>query len=114
MPVISSSSPSSLYPLSAQSTLSIIWFPGRDWLNNWLDKYIGYVHHGDLRYLIHSNLGSVGGYKDIKLLSNPSIINRAWWWLGEVIGDFKAPIKDHSIGLYCQKLAAFAHKRSAI
>lgn len=81
-----------------------------------LDNYVGYVHHGDMRYLTKGKNEQKGEYYDVMLLSNPGLLDRlAWWFEGlkeNWKGGAKEAIDDHSIGLYCAKLRTYAKKRN--
>ena len=51
-------------------------------------------------------------YKDLKVISNPSIIYRFFWYWPALVANLKSPKQDHSIDIYCEKLAAYATHRS--
>lgn len=88
--------------------------PYQSWVTSFLDKFGGYVHHGDLRFLTRSTMESDDNYEDVLLLSNPNIVHRAQWWIKGFLKKPGAPINDHSIDTYCKKLKAFAAKRGSI
>jgi hypothetical protein len=56
-------------------------------------------------------------YIGLKVISNPSLVYRFFWYWPALFanrnGPWKAPISDHSIDLYCDKLAAYAKRRIA-
>ncbi|MEH6405323.1 MAG: lipase family protein [Sneathiella sp.] len=80
-----------------------------DWLTRFLTRYAGYVHFGDMRYLTHVEAGPDQGFKDLKLLSNPSMMLRLGWVFGRWINTWgKGAVSDHSITLYRLKLKAYA------
>lgn len=72
-----------------------------------LNNFVGYRHHGDMRYLT----GCKEDFSDLTLIPNPDLIDRIRWVLQRLAGDWKAGISDHSIDLYCAKLEAYAFKR---
>ena len=78
-----------------------------DWLVKLLERVIGYRHHGDMRYLTACR----GDYTDLRLISNPTIIDRAVRFVKRVLGQWSAPLSDHGIENYCKKLSAHAKAR---
>lgn len=72
-----------------------------------LNNFVGYRHHGDMRYLT----GCKEDFSDLTLISNPDLIDRARWMLQRLADDWRAGVCDHSIDLYCAKLEAYAFKR---
>lgn len=71
--------------------------------------FLGYRHHGDMRFLTACK----PDYSDLKLLSNPDLFDRLGRWIKRVITNKKAAFMDHGIANYCNKLKAYAIKRSA-
>lgn len=93
---------------------AVVWVAGRipqptlrDWLRRFLKQYQGYRHHGDMRYLTACK----DDFSDLRLISNPDLIDRISWMLERLVGDWKAGINDHSIALYCAKLEEYAFRR---
>ncbi|WP_257294029.1 Mbeg1-like protein [Endozoicomonas sp. YOMI1] len=75
-----------------------------------LDKVSGYRHHGDMRYLTACK----ADHNDLRLLQNPSLIDRAWRLCNRVVTCGPTVIaSDHSIQAYSTKLSAYAEKRSS-
>ena len=84
------------------------------WLSRFLEKFHGYVHFGDMRYL--TDVVSSGGdkYAGLKLISNPSLPLRVSWWARRMIFTFgRAAYWDHSISSYRDKLRAYAIGRQS-
>jgi triacylglycerol lipase len=89
------------------------WFPGTKWLVNFLRKIKGYVHYGDMRFLIHVEAEGQALIEQIDLLCNPSFFERVMKVFGRLMSTrFKAAAEDHSISLYRTKLCAYALKRN--
>lgn len=89
------------------------WFPGTNWLVNFLRKFKDYAHYGDMRYLIHVKAEGEELIKKIELLSNPSFFERVKRVLPRLFfSRGKAGASDHSISLYRRKLRAYALKRN--
>ena len=84
-------------------------------VSNFLRKFKGYVHYGDMRYLNHVEAGVDDRYPGLILHSNPSFPTRAYWvvrrWLAT---SGKAAGSDHSINLYREKLKAYALERGKV
>ncbi len=72
--------------------------------------FMGYRHHGDMRFLTACK----SDYSDLKLLSNPDLFDRLGRWIKRVITNRKAGFTDHGIANYCNKLKAYAIKRSTL
>ncbi len=72
--------------------------------------FMGYRHHGDMRFLTACK----PDYNDLKLLSNPDLFDRLGRWIKRVITNRKAGFTDHGIANYCNKLKAYAIKRSTL
>jgi dienelactone hydrolase len=79
-----------------------------DWLVDLLHKIVGYRHHGDMRYLTACK----SDYSDLRLISNPTIIDRAFRFIKRVTTNWQAPATDHFIDNYCSKLRAYANHRN--
>jgi hypothetical protein len=45
------------------------------------------------------------------LLSNPSVVYRFFWYWPALIKNWRSPLRDHSIDVYCQKLEDWTIKR---
>ena len=80
-----------------------------DKAEEFLDKLSGYRHFGDLRYL--SDVGE-GRFKDVRLLSNPPLIDRVVWMWRRVAKSIFVPIKSHSMEIYRKKLTHIANDRN--
>ena len=79
-------------------------------VQNWLEKFQGYWHYGDIRYLTACKQGS---YEDVKLLAGQvTIFKRLWMWIRSGFG-FKSFVRDHSISIYRKKLAVLAIRRNS-
>jgi hypothetical protein len=74
-------------------------------LQELIKGFIGYDHHGDLRYLTSCN-----DFKDVKVVANYSEFFRliASW------KNRKESIKHHDMKVYCEKLAQYALKRKEV
>jgi len=70
-------------------------------------QFRGYRHHGDMRYLTDCREDC----SDVRLVSNPNLVDRAVSIVKRLAADIKAGVRDHAIALYCEKLEAFAIKR---
>lgn len=79
----------------------------RSWLIRFLNNFVGYRHHGDMRYLTACS----EDFSDLRLICNPDLIDRASWMLQRLAANWKAGIGDHSITEYCSKLEAYAVRR---
>ena len=77
-------------------------------IGDWLAKYGGYLHCGDMRYLTNC---AKGAYHKVELLYYIS-----WWqrMIGFFVGKspFKKIIADHGIKVYRQKLIVIAERRA--
>ena len=51
-------------------------------------------------------------YDDLELLANPSVIYRFFWYWPALIANWKSPVKNHAIDVYCAKLLAYANRRN--
>lgn len=81
-----------------------------DKLESSLDKLGGYRHFGDLRYLTDV---AEGRFNDVRLLSNPPVIDRIIWMGSHVTKfSFLVPIKSHSMAIYRKKLKHIANDRN--
>ena len=89
------------------------WLHLPNWLTQFLERFQGYVHFGDMRYLSHVNAGDNDKFPNLRLLSNPSLPLRARWVIIRWISTFgRSGIEDHSISLYRRKLKAYALSRN--
>ncbi len=81
-----------------------------------LTRYRGYVHYGDMRYLNHvADQADAKGipYEGLALLSNPALPYRVWWLFRRWIATWgKAAADDHSSVTYSEKLKAYARRRN--
>jgi hypothetical protein len=83
--------------------------------SQFLRRFKGYVHYGDMRYLNHVEPGLDDRFPGLVLHSNPSFPLRAVWVVRRWIATGgKAAITDHAIDLYRGKLKAYALSRSKI
>ncbi len=89
--------------------------PFTDWLANFFSRFRDYIHYGDMRYLTHVDDGPDEdgiAYKDLNVISNPSITFTFIWLMKRWMATFgKAAVSDHSILTYCEKLKAHALRR---
>jgi len=84
-------------------------------ISNFLRRFKGYVHYGDMRYLNHVDPGSDEHFKGLVLHSNPALPIRAGWVIRRWIATGgKAAATDHSISLYRKKLKAYAISRRRV
>ena len=75
------------------------------WSKNLAKKFIGYAHHGDMRYLTDCK-----DFPKVKLISNYNEFFRlVGLWKNK-----KESVKHHEINIYCEKLAQYALKRLII
>ncbi len=81
----------------------------RAWLGKFLESFRGYRHHGDMRYLTACREDC----RDLRLIANPSLIDRAVWVLQRLAVEWKAGFRDHGIANYCTKLEAYALRRQS-
>lgn len=90
------------------------WAPAPlDWLIRFLERFQGYVHFGDMRYLTHADGGEGDLYPGLVLHSNPSLPLRANWWVRRMLATYgRAGYEDHSIACYRRKLRAYAIRRN--
>lgn len=72
-----------------------------------LDKFRGYRHHGDMRYLSDCD----AEFSNLRLISNPEQLDRIVWLIRRLIADWKSGYRDHAINEYCTKLEKYALKR---
>ena len=73
------------------------------------EKVAGYRHHGDMRYLTAS---SKADFSDLRLIQNPSLIDRTIRFIKRFLFNYKAIATDHFLEGYCSKLAAYAEYRN--
>lgn len=84
------------------------------WLVTFLDRFAGYVHFGDMRYLRYADPEAGGGYKNVELISNPSVLVRGGWVVRRwVTTRGRGGAIDHSIATYRKKLRSIAIDRNA-
>lgn len=89
------------------------WLNMPSWLIHWIERFQGYVHFGDMRYLNHVPAGSNDDFPDLRLISNPSLPLRAKWIIARWISTSgRSGIEDHSISPYRRKLRAYAMSRN--
>lgn len=69
----------------------------------------GYRHVGDMRYLTNA---TPPNYSDVTLIANPDFFDRALWTVQSLLKNWKAGYERHSIQEYCDKLAAYALKKT--
>ena len=81
----------------------------RGWLLKVLQRFRGYRHHGDMRYLTACK----DDFSNLHLIPNPNLIDRGRRLLLRIASDWKAGFRDHGIATYIAKLEAFATKRLA-
>jgi hypothetical protein len=78
-----------------------------------IERFQGYVHFGDMRYLNHVTAGANDTFPNLRLISNPSLPLKASWVISRWISTFgRSGIEDHSISLYRRKLKAYALNRN--
>ena len=82
-----------------------------DWLERMLDKLNGYRHFGDMRYL--SDVGE-GKFHEVRLLTNPPVLDRAVWAARRMGRSLLVPIKSHGMRIYRRKLLHIANDRSRL
>jgi hypothetical protein len=70
-------------------------------------QFRGYRHHGDMRYLTACD----DEFRTLRLVANPSLVDRAVSIVRRLMADIKAGFRDHAIAIYCDKLEAFAVQR---
>lgn len=90
-----------------------------------LEKFRGYRHYGDMRYINHC---FEEDYSDVQVIPNLGQIDRIFLYIGRMgrvlvsprslwgkgYNVFASSISDHSIDLYGAKLLAYARKRNSI
>ena len=89
------------------------WIPlPLDLVAEFLERFQGYVHFGDMRYLNHVNAAG-DDFPNLRLIANPSLPLRAGWVVSRWISTFgRSGLEDHSISLYRKKLKAYALGRN--
>ena len=91
--------------------LSVLHAP--DFVLRFLERFQGYTHFGDMRYLNHVDAGGDDTFDGLRLIANPSLPVRFVWWVRRVTTTFgRAALSDHKIGLYRRKLRAYALHRN--
>ena len=78
------------------------------WLQKLISKFEGYFHIGDMRYLTDCKPGK---YDEVKLTYAVSSWKRMWTFFKGAFGASKF-VKDHSIGIYREKLAIIALRKN--
>jgi hypothetical protein len=78
---------------------------GLTWL---LEKFRGYRHHGDMRYLTDCK----ADFSDLRLESNPEQFDRIVWLVKRLATEWRAGYQDHAIARYCAKLERYALRRA--
>jgi len=78
-------------------------------LANWLKRYTGYFHSGDMRFLKKSKQEN---YVDTGLLPHTSFVHRIKLWVNSKRA--KKGVEDHSVRVYRKKLAAIAIDRNSV
>jgi len=74
-------------------------------IQDFAKNFLGYAHHGDMRYLSHCK----ENFEDLKVISNYNeFIRLAGLWTHR-----KESVKHHAIDIYCEKLANWAIKQLA-
>ena len=88
--------------------LGILPYVGRWLQKKLLEKFNGYIHGGNMRYLTNCDAGK---YEEVRLLYSVSFAYRLKAWF---LGNFKYNkfLADHSISIYRKKLAIIAVKRN--
>ncbi len=74
-------------------------------LQEWIKGFLGYDHHGDLRYLTPCD-----DVKDVKVIANYNELFR----LAALWKNRRESIKHHDMIVYCDKLAQYALKRKEV
>lgn len=72
-----------------------------------LKRFVGYRHHGDMRYLTACR----DDFSDLRLIANPDFIDKTQWMLHRLIGNLRAGLTDHAVEQYRRKLEAYALRR---
>ena len=101
------------------SLIRVLPGPFRKWAVDHLKKIRGYRHGGDQRYLTRAKRRQEpeqpATYLDLKVYTSPSLWDR---WGPSLpafaTGRINSLFGDHSISLYVEKLAAYAHARRAL
>ena len=79
-------------------------------LEEMVDKLNGYRHFGDQRYLTDVEGGE---FHTVRLLPNPSAVDRAVWFWRHLAKSLRLPLNNHKMSLYRHKLRAVALKRNS-
>jgi len=83
----------------------------RNFLVTYFKKMIGYRHHGDMRSLTECSSDSL----NLILVANPNFIDRGYQFVRRLITTKgTAPVADHDIEIYCEKLKEYALNRNKI
>lgn len=100
--------PPAYVPTILLFVLRVLNVPAFGLLKGLIGKVSGYVHYGDMRFLRRAKGPD---YKDLQVLSNPSVIYRFFWYWPALLASWMSPIKNHSIDVYRAKLAVYARSR---
>ena len=79
--------------------LRVLNVPAIGFLKWFIGKINKYVHHGDMRFLRRSKSPD---HDDLQVLSNPSVIYRFFWYWPALLANWRSPVKNHDINLYCE------------
>jgi triacylglycerol lipase len=96
----------------------LVFVPYADKIAVFLERFRGYRHYGDLRYLSASpnsidDKTGLSTFPSLIVQANPPQLLRWFWLTRRWIATFgKAAIQDHSIDIYVNKLLYWAHVRS--
>lgn len=83
--------------------------PFMNWLEEKADKLKHYRHHGDQRYLTDVKAGR---FQDVRLITNPPMIDRLIWMGQHMRHNVFVPVKSHGMAIYRKKLSYLAHSRN--
>ena len=101
--------PPAYVPTLLLLVLRILNVPAFGVLKAMIGRVEKYVHHGDMRFLRRSKGPDHNG---LRVLSNPSVIYRFFWYWPALLANWRSPVENHDINLYCEKLAAYADHRN--
>lgn len=94
--------------------VSVLPIPGQKFITRLLDKFTGYVHHGDMRFLKRAKKIGDDDFEKVTMVSNPNMLHRLKWFITGFARNPKSPVEDHSIATYCRKLRQVAIHRSSV
>ena len=92
--------------------------PYLDKLADFLERFRGYRHYGDMRHLnaapsVADQMTGTITYPKLIVRANPPQMSRWYWLARRWIATFgRAAVSDHAIDIYCDKLAYWASVRS--